>query len=175
MMSYNNNWAKELKESYHQNNNLQEEMELNEDLLMLIDVLCEELGIDTEELLSNLSEDYTTAQRRDELTDKVLSAVSKGNIKSAQNHLKTLDDESADTQNVYGKGGKKLKKAAGFGRVPGRRKPKKVGKSTKVKAKKDKEPRYGDLFQKRSKKPVSCPTCRDDGVRYGDLFQKRSY
>lgn len=35
----------------HEGNNLQEEMALNEDLLMLIDVLCEELGIDVEELL----------------------------------------------------------------------------------------------------------------------------
>lgn len=104
-MSYNNNWAKELRESYieekkamnvlkkgakvvakgakeagksvvkalgtrggsseamhlgkggmydhveHEGNNLQEEMALNEDLLMLIDILCEELGIDVEELL----------------------------------------------------------------------------------------------------------------------------
>lgn len=57
-MSYNNNWAKELKESYiqgnkaeHTDNDLHEEMALNEDLLMLIDVLCEELGIDVEELL----------------------------------------------------------------------------------------------------------------------------
>jgi len=35
----------------HEGNNLQEEMALNEDLLMLIDVLCEELGIDVEDLL----------------------------------------------------------------------------------------------------------------------------
>jgi len=35
----------------HEGNSLQEEMALNEDLLMLIGVLCEELGIDVEELL----------------------------------------------------------------------------------------------------------------------------
>ena len=35
----------------HEGNNLQEEMALNEDLLMLIDVLCEELGIDVDELM----------------------------------------------------------------------------------------------------------------------------
>ena len=39
------------EEVEHEGNNLQEEMALNEDLLMLIDVLCEELGIDVEELL----------------------------------------------------------------------------------------------------------------------------
>lgn len=41
----------------HEGNNLQEEMALNEDLLMLIDILCEELGIDVEDLL-DLDEDY---------------------------------------------------------------------------------------------------------------------
>ena len=37
----------------HKGNSLQEEMALNEHLLMLIDVLCEELGIDVETLLEN--------------------------------------------------------------------------------------------------------------------------
>jgi hypothetical protein len=57
-MSYNNNWAKTLSESYIQNNrptNLQEQLDeqmaLNEELLSLVDALCEELGIDVEDLL----------------------------------------------------------------------------------------------------------------------------
>ena len=123
MMSYNNNWVNELKESYieekkamnvvkkgaevvakgakeagkgvvkgakgvvkalgtrggsfeamhlrrggtydhveHEGNNLQEEMALNEDLLMLIDILCEELGIDVEELMEVTA--FTDAERR---------------------------------------------------------------------------------------------------------------
>jgi hypothetical protein len=37
----------------HEGNSLQEEVALNEHLLMLIDVLCEELGIDVEALLEN--------------------------------------------------------------------------------------------------------------------------
>lgn len=57
-MSYNNNWVKSLTESYaeaQQPSNLQEELNeqvaLNEDLLVVIEALCEELGIDMEELL----------------------------------------------------------------------------------------------------------------------------
>ncbi len=57
-MSYNNNWAKTLSESYIQNNrptNLQEQLDeqiaLNEELLNLVDALCEELGIDVEDLV----------------------------------------------------------------------------------------------------------------------------
>jgi hypothetical protein len=37
----------------HEGNSLQEEAALNEHLLMLIDILCEELGIDVEALLEN--------------------------------------------------------------------------------------------------------------------------
>ena len=37
----------------HEGNSLQEEVALNEHLLMLIDILCEELGIDVEALLEN--------------------------------------------------------------------------------------------------------------------------
>jgi hypothetical protein len=174
-MSYNNNWAKELKEAYleekkaiqvvkkgakvakevgkrvvkalgtkggsaeamhlgkggiydhveQQGNDLQEEIALNEHLLMLIDILCEELGIDVEDLLS---EDFTTAAREDELTQGVLSAVSRGDHSRAKKLVNRLDDESADNKNVYGKGGKKLKKAAGFRRVPGARKSSKKSK-----------------------------------------------
>lgn len=172
-MSYNNNWAKELKEAYleekkaiqvvkkgakvakevgkrvvkalgtpansdtrsglgkggvfveHRTNDLQEEIALNEHLLMLIDILCEELGIDVEDLLS---EDFTTAAREDELTQGVLSAVSRGDHSRAKKLVDRLDDESADNNNVYGKGGKKLKKAAGFHRVPGARKSSKKSK-----------------------------------------------
>lgn len=47
----------------HEGNNLQEEMALNEDLLMLIDVLCEELGIDVEELMEATA--FTDAERRE--------------------------------------------------------------------------------------------------------------
>jgi len=56
-MSYTNNWAKSLAESYVNNKptNLQEQLdeqvELNEQLMNLIEALCEELGIDAEELL----------------------------------------------------------------------------------------------------------------------------
>jgi uncharacterized protein Yka (UPF0111/DUF47 family) len=56
-MSYNNNWVKSLAESYVNNKptNLQEQLdeqvELNEQLFNLIEVLCEELGIDVEDLL----------------------------------------------------------------------------------------------------------------------------
>jgi hypothetical protein len=57
-MSYTNNWVKNLSESYINNNrptNLQEQLdeqvELNEQLMNLIEALCEELGIDAEELL----------------------------------------------------------------------------------------------------------------------------
>jgi hypothetical protein len=103
----------------HEGNSLQEEVALNEHLLMLIDILCEELGIDVEDLLS---EDFTTAAREDELTQGVLSAVSQGDHSRAAALVKRLDNESADNRNVYGKGGKKLKKAAGFRRVPGARK-----------------------------------------------------
>lgn len=46
----------------HEGNNLQEEMALNEDLLMLIGVLCEELGIDVEDLL-NLDEGSRGSKR----------------------------------------------------------------------------------------------------------------
>ena len=58
-MSYNNNWVRSLSESYVNNNrpsDLQEELNeqvyLNENLLEIIEALCEELGIDVEELLS---------------------------------------------------------------------------------------------------------------------------
>lgn len=58
-MSYNNNWVRSLSESYVNNNrpsDLQEELNeqvyLNENLLQIIEALCEELGIDVEELLS---------------------------------------------------------------------------------------------------------------------------
>jgi len=56
-MSYNNNWVKSLAESYVNNKptNLQEQLveqvELNEQLMNLIEALCEELGIDVEDLL----------------------------------------------------------------------------------------------------------------------------
>jgi hypothetical protein len=56
-MSYNNNWVRNLSESYINNNrstNLQEQLdeqvELNEQLMNLIEALCEELGIDAEQL-----------------------------------------------------------------------------------------------------------------------------
>ena len=103
----------------HEGNNLQEEMALNEDLLMLIDVLCEELGIDVEELLS---EDYTTVGRAKELTDDILAAVGRGDNRAAEKHMNTLILQGSDPKNVYGKGGKVLKKAAGFRRVPGAKK-----------------------------------------------------
>lgn len=103
----------------HEGNNLQEEMALNEDLLMLIDVLCEELGIDVEELLS---EDYTTVGRAKELTDDILAAVGRGDNRAAEKHMNTLIRQGSDPKNVYGKGGKVLKKAAGFRRVPGAKK-----------------------------------------------------
>lgn len=47
----------------HEGNNLQEEMALNEDLLMLIGILCEELGIDVEELMEVTA--FTDRERRD--------------------------------------------------------------------------------------------------------------
>jgi hypothetical protein len=57
-MSYKNNWVRTLSESYIQNNrptNLQEQLDeqmaLNEELLSLVDALCEELGIDINDLL----------------------------------------------------------------------------------------------------------------------------
>jgi len=57
-MSYNNNWLRSLSESYVNNNrpsDLQEELNeqvyLNENLLEIIEALCEELGIDMQELL----------------------------------------------------------------------------------------------------------------------------
>ncbi len=57
-MSYNNNWAKTLSESYIQNNrptNLQEQLDeqmaLNEELLSLVEALCEELEVDSEQIL----------------------------------------------------------------------------------------------------------------------------
>jgi len=60
-MSYNNNWAKSLAESYVNNNKpmnleeqLQEEVALNEQLMNLIEALCEELGIDVEALFENM-------------------------------------------------------------------------------------------------------------------------
>jgi hypothetical protein len=98
---------------------LVKEQELNEDLLSLIDALCEELGIDVEDLLS---EDFTTAARENELTQGVLSAVSQGDHSRAKKLVDRLDDESADDKKVYGRGGKELKRAAGFRRVPGARK-----------------------------------------------------
>ena len=61
-MSYNNNWVKTLSESYVNNGRpmnldeqLQEQVALNEELLGLIEALCEELGVDTKELLNELS------------------------------------------------------------------------------------------------------------------------
>lgn len=108
----------------HQGNDLQEQIALNEHLLSLIEALCEELGIDVDELLS---EDFTTPEREDQLTGKVLAAVSRGDNSRAEELVKRLDDENADTKNVYGKGGKKLRSskklaAAGFHRVPGTKK-----------------------------------------------------
>jgi hypothetical protein len=50
---------------------VEEEMALNQDLLMLIDVLCEELGIDTEELLSKeLSEATKMVSKKVEKVQK---------------------------------------------------------------------------------------------------------
>lgn len=176
MMSYNNNWVNELKESYieekkamnvvkkgaevvakgakvakkvgkgvvkalgtrggssaamhlgrggtyehveHEGNNLQEEIALNNHLLALIDALCEELGIDVEDLLS---EDYTTVGREKELSNETLAAVARGDQGAAKRHMDTLTREGSHPKKVYGKGGKVLKKAAGFRRVPGAKK-----------------------------------------------------
>lgn len=99
--------------------NLEQEQELNEDLLTIIEALCEELGIDAEELLS---EDYTTVGREKELTNDTLAAVARGDQRAAKKHMDTLIRQGSDPKNVYGKGGRKLKKAAGFRRVPGAKK-----------------------------------------------------
>jgi hypothetical protein len=72
-MSYNNNWVRTLSESYIQNNrptNLQEQLDeqmaLNEELLSLVDALCEELGIDVEDLLEDVQTDERDSEMQDE-------------------------------------------------------------------------------------------------------------
>ena len=61
-MSYKNNWLKSLSESYNTNNrgqvNLSEELAsqvaLNEQLVDLVVALCEELGVDPQDLLEDV-------------------------------------------------------------------------------------------------------------------------
>jgi hypothetical protein len=111
----------------HRTNDLQEQIALNEHLLSLIEALCEELGIDVDELLS---EDFTTPERDDRLTGQVLAAVARGDHARAQELVARLDAENADTENVYGEDGRKVRSskklaAAGFHRVPGTKKRKK--------------------------------------------------
>ena len=144
MMSYNNNWAKELKESYIEEKKAteivkkgakvvkevgkkvvkalgtrggsaeamhlgkggmydhvehSEEAMLNEDLLMLIDVLCEELGIDTEELLrESLSEARKMVSKKVRQNPEDKAAL----------HAKLrarLDQLTSDHDNLYDEGG----------------------------------------------------------------------
>ncbi len=111
-MSYNNNWAKTLSESYIQNNrptNLQEQLdeqvELNEQLMNLIEALCEELGIDMEDLL-NLSEDLQTDERQEELAKKYVKAEGRGDGRRASNINRKANAERTNPRKIFGKGGK---------------------------------------------------------------------
>ena len=74
-MSYKNNWLKSLSESYNTNHrgqvNLSEELAsqvaLNEQLVDLVKALCEELGVDPQDLLEDdgtIKEDFRGAVRR---------------------------------------------------------------------------------------------------------------
>lgn len=80
--------------------NLEQEQELNEDLLTIIDALCEELGIDTQKLLGEMA--MTTAAYTAEL-DKMaeMGPYTKGRQK-AEDKL----DAKLRSDKVYGEGGK---------------------------------------------------------------------
>ena len=61
-MSYSNNWLQSIKESYKasaqtENSNLQEEVELTNDLVAIIQALCEEAGVDMKELMEETREE----------------------------------------------------------------------------------------------------------------------
>ena len=80
--------------------NLEQEQELNEDLLTIIDALCEELGIDTQKLLGEMA--MTTAAYTAEL-DKMakMGPYTKGR-QDAEEKL----DAKLRSDKVYGEGGK---------------------------------------------------------------------
>ena len=95
-MSYNNNWTKELKEAYLES--LQEEKALNEDLLALIDVLCEELGIDTQDLLLEFDPNRGAIGRKDPRADSFQDAKRQGLKGAKVNKHKQFDSLSVDGQ-----------------------------------------------------------------------------
>ena len=79
---------------------LQEEKELNESLVEIIDALCEELGIDTEELLGEMA---MTADAYRGSLDKI------GKMKQfsqKRNDAEDVLDRKLRSDRVYGEGGK---------------------------------------------------------------------
>ena len=115
-MSYNNNWVKTLTESYMNNQtqpstlqDLQEQIDINKDLLMLIDVLCEELGIDIEDLLN---EDVQTDERNKEMEDEIAKIDRYGGSSREKDprikSLRKKQREERASEKIIDKGGVKI-------------------------------------------------------------------
>ena len=69
--------------------NLEQEKELNEDLLTIIDALCEELGIDAEDLL-DLDEATRAEIKRDRAHEAKFEKIRAGNKKYLRSNLKNV-------------------------------------------------------------------------------------
>lgn len=107
-MSYNNNWLKTLSESYIKNakksnikEDLSEQIAFNENLLTIIEVLCEELGIDAEGLIN----EAVTVARHKEHQAKIEKLQDEGKHEEAYD-AQDAHHEELRSDKVHGEGGK---------------------------------------------------------------------
>ena len=84
---------------------LQEEQELNQDLIVLVEALCEELGIDMEELLS---EDVQTDERNDQLEKEIKNTRGFGDKDKRIADLRKLQSKERRSVKIIDKGGREV-------------------------------------------------------------------
>lgn len=106
-MSYNNNWLKTLSESYIKNarksnikEDLNEQIAFNESLLTIIEVLCEELGIDAEGLIN----EAVTVARHKEHEAKIQQLQDAGDYEGSYD-AEDAHHEELRSDKVHGEGG----------------------------------------------------------------------
>ena len=113
-MSYKNNWLKSLSESYNTNNrgqvNLSEELAsqvaLNEQLFDLVVALCEELGIDPQDLWEDVTTDARDAEQGDKIAKIIKRKPSGANEDEILAISQRMNKEKEDRTRVFGVGGR---------------------------------------------------------------------